>query len=169
MSQVESVTTTAPCLESTPIKPAPDPVQTHLCPECGNMYKYARNMIKHLRIVHSSLGGSSFKCHSCNKQFRCNNDLEAHTNKHLNIKPFECSKCKKSFYNKRFLAVHSCKEKKYHCQFCFKQCTTAALFRQHMLSHEINPSFRCLKCRRSFKHRQSFKRHEEGRCPLENM
>lgn len=59
-------------------------------PDCT--YKSASKglMYRHTRIYHNNYDAHKYVCHQCGKKLQSAQNLESHTNGHLNLKPYSC-------------------------------------------------------------------------------
>ena len=46
-----------------------EPVERHLCPECGKSYVQKRNLVRHRKQHHKLDDGPGFPCSQCDKKF----------------------------------------------------------------------------------------------------
>ena len=46
-----------------------EPVEQHLCPECGKSYVQKRNLVRHRKQHHKPDDGPRFPCSQCDKKF----------------------------------------------------------------------------------------------------
>lgn len=103
------------------------------------------DMDKHLRN-HKHL-----KCESCQKYFKTEGKLLAHTIEKHNVK-VRCAneKCSLEFSSKssldaHFQAKHS-EDKRHVCSICDLSLTSATALRKHELGHFKEPAWKCEKC-----------------------
>lgn len=149
----------APPMTSTPRKKS----KAYICDECGKSIKGEKpNLLRHLFLVHGTGCGGKHQCTLCDKSFYEEREMVSHRNQHHgNIKPFRCDQCDKSFAGPRSLARHKCNQvKAYPCPTCGKTFGNKGHLKDHEPTHDPTPSFKCSKCLRPFKHRQSLVRHE---------
>lgn len=101
------------------------------CPHCGKLFKTERTMTRHLR-THLNL---TYTCEICNKQFRHEESLRVHK------------------------SVHKEGGSGNICTVCEKDCKTPHYLQLHMTTKHEAPKFTCQQCDRSFKWKQSFRKH----------
>ena len=66
-AQMEVETTGHLLMTFTPQKK--EPVEQHLCPECGKSYVQKRNLVRHRKQHHKLDDGPRFPCSQCDKKF----------------------------------------------------------------------------------------------------
>ncbi|XP_060086418.1 protein sister of odd and bowel-like isoform X9 [Ylistrum balloti] len=80
---------------------------THLCYECGKLFKSYQGYKKHEKLYHR--GGVDCKsCEICGRTFPDESSLKQHKLKHTDERPFSCDKCGKSYKYRNTLKDHSC-------------------------------------------------------------
>ncbi|XP_021368293.1 myoneurin-like isoform X23 [Mizuhopecten yessoensis] len=80
---------------------------THLCYECGKLFKSYQGYKKHEKLYHR--GGVDCKsCEICGRTFPDDSSLKQHRLKHTDERPFSCDKCGKSYKYRNTLKDHSC-------------------------------------------------------------
>lgn len=78
------------------------PEVRRMCTECGKLFKFRRNMIKHRRRH-----PRSYVCVHCTEVFTVFLRLKGHVDKvHADKKLFECNVCQKTFYMEKSLKMH---------------------------------------------------------------
>ena len=102
-----------------------------ICDTCGQSFKYARNLRRHLKI---HTGTKNFVCETCKKEFMRNADLTRHEKTHLGIKLFLCEICSKSF-------------------------TRPLSLTQHLRIHNGELPFSCTKCQKAYHNKSSLEYH----------
>ena len=167
-AEMEVETTGHPLRTSTPQKK--EPVEWHLCPECGKSYAQKRNLVRHRKQHHNLDAGPRFSCSQCDKKFTMSDDLHSHVNSvHLKIKPFKCETRKKSFAHKRSLEPgrHSCKvnAQVHVCDHCGKVFKSRGSLQEHAHSHDGSLPYSCKKCFTCFRYRNQLRRHSQKCLP----
>ncbi|XP_008487973.1 zinc finger protein 808-like [Diaphorina citri] len=117
--------------------------KTKTCPICNKSYPGARNMRKHLRLVHDK--NSTTTCTMCKKTFRNKATFQKHMQRaHVGLKisvskHFECNYCHAKFSNKSLLSDHISSHtglKNYKCHVCDKAYSCRKALKTHTLLHE---------------------------------
>ncbi|KAK3870361.1 hypothetical protein Pcinc_024412 [Petrolisthes cinctipes] len=156
------------------------------CPYCGKTFHRRSRFIRHLNY---HLGNRSFLCKICNKSFVEKSGLDAHhlTHQPLNAPCTECGKifktprtmkrhlrthldrtlacevCKKVFRHEESLRVHKAVHREGGsgniCEVCEKDCKTPYYLQLHLSTKHEAAKFTCLRCQRSFKWKQSYRKH----------
>ncbi|KAL1402474.1 hypothetical protein pipiens_006081 [Culex pipiens pipiens] len=100
----------------------------------------------------------------------CANHLDAHMNKHNDIKPYKCKNesCGMDFYGKLHLYKHTerCGKIKPVCPLCGLQLSSKATLHAHMKTHAgtpeapVAPVAECETCGKKFKTKKSLKNHQ---------
>ncbi|KAK4304491.1 hypothetical protein Pmani_023557 [Petrolisthes manimaculis] len=156
------------------------------CPYCGKTFHRRSRFIRHLNY---HLGNRSFLCKICNKSFVEKSGLDAHhlTHQPLNAPCNECGKifktprtmkrhlrthldrtlacevCKKVFRHEESLRVHKAVHREGGsgniCEVCEKDCKTPYYLQLHLSTKHEAAKFTCLRCQRSFKWKQSYRKH----------
>lgn len=83
------------------------PHYTHICYECGKLFKSYQGYKKHEKFVHRD-GGESKKCPICGRNFPNDSSLKQHQLKHADSKPYTCDKCGRSYKYITSLQYHTC-------------------------------------------------------------
>ena len=85
-------------------------IKAFTCPTCGTGFKYQRNMIRHIALVHNR--ERRFTCDVCGKSFGTRSVLKIHYRKHTGEKPYTCDTCGNSFSDPSTLYKHKMLHKK---------------------------------------------------------
>ncbi|KAG7154372.1 Zinc finger protein 37-like, partial [Homarus americanus] len=112
-------------------------IQTHCpinepCPQCGKVFKTQRTMKRHLRTHQNKI----YSCNVCGKEFRHDESLRVHK------------------------SVHKEGGSGNDCKICEKDCKTPYYLQLHMTTKHEAAKFICLQCNRSFKWKQSYRKHK---------
>ncbi|CAN7985102.1 unnamed protein product [Ixodes hexagonus] len=78
------------------------------CDMCGKVFLHSAMLEQHA-LVHSQPGTTLqrlYPCCYCDRVFRSHRGIEAHTNFHKNLRPFECRECGASLSSKGNLKAH---------------------------------------------------------------
>ncbi|XP_030377792.1 zinc finger protein 420-like [Scaptodrosophila lebanonensis] len=115
------------------------------CPHCDRTYQLQARLRNHIRDVHSEDGPKKakearlFLCSQCGINLRSRGELQLHTRRHNNDKPFKCDLCKMAFVSFFELKLHRRKhtgEKPYQCTFCQKAFARSDKLRVHQATHK---------------------------------
>lgn len=143
------------------------------CKLCEKTFKSSKCLVNHRKKKH----GKIYKCNICSKQFGKQTSLDAHAKMHTKRQRFGCKKCQKRFSKLIDLRIHlkthkrwKCKtcdeifetstelvehkvvhETMYECANCEFTCSSEAVIKTHMISHEETRSFPCAECDKSYK------------------
>ncbi|OWF43297.1 Zinc finger protein 165 [Mizuhopecten yessoensis] len=80
---------------------------THLCYECGKLFKSYQGYKKHEKLFHR--GGVDCKsCEICGRQCPDESSLKKHRMMHTGDRPFSCDKCGRTYKHRSNLKDHSC-------------------------------------------------------------
>lgn len=90
------------------------------CVECKSKFARQTDLTRHKKVhLIGKVDNVGFTCDQCDKVFYRKDLFRAHSNHHLNIKPFECSYCLKRFAKKYDLLKHINKQHtSLHCDDC---------------------------------------------------
>ncbi|XP_060086415.1 myoneurin-like isoform X6 [Ylistrum balloti] len=83
------------------------PQYTHICYECGKLFKSYQGYKKHEKFLHRD-GGDFKRCQICGRNFPNDSSLKQHQLKHLDSKPYTCDKCGRSYKYLNSLHYHTC-------------------------------------------------------------
>nr|XP_053654277.1 uncharacterized protein LOC128703594 isoform X2 [Cherax quadricarinatus] len=157
------------------------------CTYCGKIFLRRSRFLRHLNY---HIGNKPFMCTFCNKCFVEKSGLEAHRVTHCPInqpcpqcgkifktqrtmrrhlrthqnKIYTCDFCGKEFRHEESLRVHKSIHKEGGsgnvCKVCEKDCKTPYYLQLHMSTKHEAAKFVCLQCNRSFKWKQSYRKHK---------
>ncbi|XP_063395404.1 zinc finger protein 675-like isoform X2 [Cydia fagiglandana] len=77
-------------------------------------------------------------CYECDKEFRCQAQLETHVRTHTGDKPFSCMYCSRRFAQKHNLTIHlrvHTGEKPFQCEVCSKTFSAQGNLQAHLKIH----------------------------------
>ncbi|KAL3309687.1 hypothetical protein Ciccas_011765 [Cichlidogyrus casuarinus] len=80
---------------------APKRPKNFNCNQCEETYAQLMELTKHTETAHGS-----FKCNVCQARFSLRSNLQRHSYRHLDLKPFACAVCEQAFYRKELLLDH---------------------------------------------------------------
>ena len=108
----------------------------HLCPECGESFRYKRKLRDHILVVHE---GNEYECQFCKKTFNAKSSMQTHIrtiHEGRKPEPSKCSLCDRYFTTKaqvkvHILAVHE-KKRPYACDLCNLSFAQTAHLKTHM-------------------------------------
>ncbi|XP_037298240.1 zinc finger protein Xfin isoform X2 [Manduca sexta] len=101
-------------------------------------------------------------CYQCNKQFRCQAQLEMHVRTHTGVKPFVCMYCPRRFTQKHNLTIHlrvHTGEKPFQCEVCSKRFSAQGNLQAHLKIHTGQKDHECTLCNKSFITSSELTRH----------
>ena len=108
----------------------------HLCPECGESFRYKRKLRDHILVVHE---GNEYECQFCKKTFNAKSSMQTHVrtiHEGRKPEPSKCSLCDRYFTTKAQVKVHirAVHEKKrpYACELCNLSFAQTAHLKTHM-------------------------------------
>lgn len=167
--------------------------QKELCPDCG---AFVNRLKEHMESHMGAKRPRRYECPHCDKKFFNKSLFDAHVNKHSNLKPFQCPECDKSFHGKGNLrmhmnthstvnkyACHGCEKtfryshhlaqhrrihtkEMYVCQHCSYSNAFIQNYRNHMMTHNSEPRFKCEVCPRGFNRKSYYMNHMKSYHPL---
>ena len=108
-----------------------DKTFSHLCSECGSVFRTRSGLRKHFNTKHKET--TKYKCETCHKSFAEKHQLRAHNIQHggIGVK----------------------------CNICLKEFTTKSSLKRHMDGAHGNAKFTCSTCQRVFKDNDVLKEH----------
>ncbi|CAG9785554.1 unnamed protein product [Diatraea saccharalis] len=101
-------------------------------------------------------------CYQCDKQFRCQAQLEMHVRTHSGEKPFVCMYCPRRFTQKHNLTIHlrvHTGEKPFQCEVCSKRFSAQGNLQAHLKIHTGQRDHSCSLCSKSFITSSELTRH----------
>ncbi|KAF9410426.1 hypothetical protein HW555_010477 [Spodoptera exigua] len=102
------------------------------------------------------------QCYQCDKQFRCQAQLEMHVRTHTGDKPFVCMYCPRRFTQKHNLTIHlriHTGEKPFQCEVCSKRFSAQGNLHAHLKIHTGQRDHECSICNKSFITSSELTRH----------
>ncbi|KAJ0175695.1 hypothetical protein K1T71_008854 [Dendrolimus kikuchii] len=101
-------------------------------------------------------------CYECDKQFRCQAQLEMHVRTHTGDKPFVCMYCPRRFTQKHNLTIHlriHTGEKPFQCDVCSKRFSAQGNLNAHLKIHTGQRDHVCTLCNKPFITSSELTRH----------
>ncbi|KAL0880828.1 hypothetical protein ABMA27_002013 [Loxostege sticticalis] len=101
-------------------------------------------------------------CYQCDKQFRCQAQLDMHVRTHTGDKPFVCMYCPRRFTQKHNLTIHlriHTGEKPFQCEVCSKRFSAQGNLHAHLKIHTGQRDHTCTLCSKSFITSSELTRH----------
>ncbi|XP_072938967.1 uncharacterized protein [Epargyreus clarus] len=111
-------------------------------------------------------------CFHCDKQFRCEAQLEMHIRTHTGDKPFVCMYCPRSFTQKNNLTIHlrvHTGEKPFQCEVCSKRFAAQGNLHAHLKIHTGQKDHVCSLCEKSFITSSELTRHMHKHRGIKNF
>lgn len=96
-----------------------------------------------------------FRCHTCNKTFSTQWNLDRHTTQHTGDKEYRCGECGKEFALKdkyqQHLRRHDASARQYKCTVCDKELADRSSLKQHLETHnKSRQRYKCPVCSLSY-------------------
>ncbi|XP_018407110.1 PREDICTED: zinc finger protein 761-like [Cyphomyrmex costatus] len=121
-------------------------------------------------------GGVSYKCGTCNKEFKNKAHLTKHERTHNGEKPYKCEFCEKTFSQnghrrQHIVATHYNDERyksnkdlytggvSYKCGTCNKEFKNKAHLTKHERTHNGEKPYKCEFCEKTFSQNKNLRRH----------
>ncbi|XP_038107984.1 zinc finger protein 235 [Culex quinquefasciatus] len=159
--------------ESSTVAIAPEENQPKIfsCSKCPRKFDTKGGLVTHrLNCMKPVKSPRLHTCSICSVEFGSANHLDAHMNKHNDIKPYKCKNesCGMDFYGKLHLYKHTerCGKAKPVCPLCGLQLSSKATLHAHMKTHAgtpeapVAPVAECETCGKKFKTKKSLKNHQ---------
>jgi hypothetical protein len=150
--------------------------ETYLCTFCTKAFKSERNLIRHIKSIHT--GENERSCEICGQKFGIDYNLKRHLAEQHNITDFEhsiypekvkaftCKICGIVFKRKENLKAHELTHvstDKFICDQCGKQFSVNTSLVRHQKIHIGNrEKHQCVICQKTFLSKGSIGRHMEG-------
>ncbi|EAT43543.1 AAEL005031-PA [Aedes aegypti] len=136
----------------------------HICSTCGKKFVSQKAVVKHERVVHSTVDPSAFPCDRCPATFSKKHILEQHIKTiHNKIRSELCTTCGKGFATKRGLKGHimnrHMEERPYKCTECTMTFGNKFLLQKHLPTHSNERPHKCSYCGITYRHLSDVKRH----------
>lgn len=104
-------------------------------------------------------------CETCGKFFRKKIELQRHSRRHSDKRPFECKECGKRFKAKSHLKVHwlvHTRERPFNCNMCASSFFRSRDLQLHTEADHLKvTAFRCIKCECIFETYLKLHRHKQ--------
>ncbi|XP_045125063.1 uncharacterized protein LOC123512655 isoform X2 [Portunus trituberculatus] len=132
--------------------------RTFMCKICTKCFVEKSGLDAHL-LTHCPVNK---ECSQCGKVFKTERTMTRHLRTHLNM-TYTCNICNKQFRHEESLRVHKSVHKEGGsgnvCNVCEKDCKTPHYLQLHMSTKHEVAKFMCEQCNRSFKWKQSYRKH----------
>ena len=151
-------------------------IETYLCTFSTIAFKSERNLIRHIKSIHT--GENERSCEICGRKFGIDYNLKRHLSEQHNITDFEhsiypekgkvftCKFCDSVFKRKENLKAHELTHvstDKFTCDQCGKQFSVNTSLVRHQKIHIGNrEKHQCVICQKTFLSKGSLGRHMEG-------
>ncbi|XP_018399863.1 PREDICTED: zinc finger protein 808-like [Cyphomyrmex costatus] len=165
--------------------------QPYRCEFCGQMFRRKETLRRHMVAKHSNdkrfksnkdlyTGGVSYKCGTCNKEFKDKAQLHIHERTHNGEKPYQCEFCEDKFRIKvhltsHMVAKHADDERfksnkdlytggvSYKCGTCKKEFKNKTDFNRHERTHTGEKPYQCKLCEDEFSCKVNLEQHVVGK------
>lgn len=137
-----------------------------VCGPCNKVYPERKQLMRHIRVVHTSV--NRYPCDQCDKAFKTRQKHDLHYTLHTGEKPFICDLCQKAFVYKSTFVQHMnshVANKEYKCDKCPKEYAVCAEFKRHYMNHTDFRPFKCTVCSKSFPLKGTLKNHMKIHAP----
>ncbi|XP_018400224.1 PREDICTED: zinc finger protein 98-like [Cyphomyrmex costatus] len=121
-------------------------------------------------------GGVSYKCGTCNKEFKNQRDLRIHERIHNDEKPYQCEFCENKFRQKCHLKSHMVAKHfnderfkankdlytggvSYKCAICNKEFKNKTHLHLHEMTHTGEKPYQCEFCKDKFRRKDYLRSH----------
>ncbi|XP_018407111.1 PREDICTED: zinc finger protein 665-like [Cyphomyrmex costatus] len=161
--------------------------QPYLCEFCGLVFSQNVNLRRHMVAKHYNderyksnkdlyTGGVTYKCGTCNKEFKNKAHLTKHERTHNGDKPYKCEFCGMTFsqnnnLRRHMVAKHYNDERyksnkdlytggvTYKCGTCNKEFKNKAHLTKHERTHNGDKPYKCEFCGMTFSQNNNLRRH----------
>ncbi|GFS25451.1 zinc finger protein 62 [Elysia marginata] len=144
------------------------PIKHNLCLFCGNTFKSESLLVTHIRKRHSKeFNSNSFQCPKCPKKFKTKDQLDFHSVRHADIKPYACEVCGKTFMREKGLLSHMRMHEGggFMCAVCGKSFVSQRVLEDHCTIHTGEKPHICDVCGKSFRLMANLRNHKQVHCP----
>lgn len=126
-----------------------------MCKKCYAKFDSRVELVQHMEQNEKCKKRPMMKtalCNYCGEMFVNNTALDAHTRRHLNIRPFECDKCDWKFFTRlqlqRHQPVHVEEPQNFQCSVdgCTKSYSQLSYLKYHEKQKHIEPTLKCPQC-----------------------
>ncbi|XP_018392773.1 PREDICTED: zinc finger protein 782-like [Cyphomyrmex costatus] len=157
------------------------------CDIRGHMSSQKDGLTRHMKLKHNNdersksnkdlyIGGVSYKCGTCNKEFKNKTNLRGHERTHTGEKPYQCEFCNYKSRLKAHLSNHMISKHKdderfksnkdlyaggvlHKCGTCNKEFKNKTHFRNHERTHTGEKPYKCELCKYKSRQKIHLRRH----------